>query len=359
MTERPALTITPEGDRFRRGTIGAAIPAWQRTLLSYRALGELSAEDLERLAPYAGDVQMRRQLANLWYPKGWSQGNHMDLLHEIPAARLKMQLHDTVVGGFLPNTRPTWERNLSCYKPSHMYYMGDGRLEIEFTRSAFLKVKVTGFLANGEIAPEGLKIVGRYGNIWKEFEEDLTRDTIEDIAYVIADFLDQMDPVMGGSGGNVMANYGLASWGVWGTLPLSAGGGDAMVLHLVQATTLPSDAQLRDYTDLGNAITGGGGVAVVLCSAAGYTRKDITTTGGGGSNITTNTGLDRKELDYPTQTWSGVAAGQTIAKLFHGYDDDISSGTNANVLPISWHDLDFVLDGNDVILDINDINRAS
>jgi hypothetical protein len=58
---------------------------------------------------------------------------------------------------------------------------------------------------------------------------------------------------------------------------------------------------------------------------------------------------DRVDLDIPDQTWTAVAAGIAWTDLLVAYDNDTTGGTDANIVPLSWHDFAVTPDGSDIV----------
>lgn len=112
--------------------------------------------------------------------------------------------------------------------------------------------------------------------------------------------------------------------------------------------TTETDLNLKRLDDFA-AIEANGLTAEV--TNAGYARKVLTDV----SSITvlvddTN---DRVDLDFPDQTWTGVAAGTAWTDVQVGYDADIAVGTDAAITPISQHDFPITPDGSDITAVIN------
>ena len=61
---------------------------------------------------------------------------------------------------------------------------------------------------------------------------------------------------------------------------------------------------------------------------------------------------DRADLDIPDQTWSSVGSGDNWTDLCIAYDSDSTGGTDANIIPATWHDFSVTSDGNDIIAQI-------
>jgi len=61
---------------------------------------------------------------------------------------------------------------------------------------------------------------------------------------------------------------------------------------------------------------------------------------------------DRVDLDIPDQTWTAVAAGSGWTDLAVNYDNDTTTGTDANIVPLTWHDFVVTPDGSDITAQI-------
>lgn len=59
---------------------------------------------------------------------------------------------------------------------------------------------------------------------------------------------------------------------------------------------------------------------------------------------------NRRDLDIPDQTWTaaGGALNNNVVKLLVCYDSDTTAGTDANIIPVTYHDFVFTSDGTDV-----------
>lgn len=125
------------------------------------------------------------------------------------------------------------------------------------------------------------------------------------------------------------------------------------ILTLAAWNTAASDATLLDLDTIAQ-IEADASTAEVTNS--GYSRKtfaDSTIT------ITYDDTNDRVDIDVADQTWTAVAAGTAWTDLGFGYDSDSTSGTDANVLPVSWHDFAITPDGSDITATIAVFARAA
>lgn len=61
---------------------------------------------------------------------------------------------------------------------------------------------------------------------------------------------------------------------------------------------------------------------------------------------------DRVDLDIPDQTWTAVTAGTGWTDISVCYDNDTTAGTDANIIPLTWHDFIVTPDGSDITAQI-------
>jgi len=119
------------------------------------------------------------------------------------------------------------------------------------------------------------------------------------------------------------------------------------VLTVVLWNTAATDATLKDL-DTVAAIEADASTAEITNS--GYARKSLTD-----ADIVafapddTN---DRVDLDIPDQTFTAVAAGTAITDVSINYDNDSTTGTDSNQVPLTWHDFAVTPDGSDIVLQI-------
>lgn len=106
----------------------------------------------------------------------------------------------------------------------------------------------------------------------------------------------------------------------------------ALVVVVLKATGLASDATLKDLTTVSAVLAASPEVTNV-----GYARKVFTD-----STLTAATPDNTNDvyaLPLPTLTWTNVAAtGGAWAKILVCYDADTTTGTDANITPLTAHD---------------------
>jgi hypothetical protein len=126
-----------------------------------------------------------------------------------------------------------------------------------------------------------------------------------------------------------------------------------LVILILSQTGIEADATLIDKTDVAALVSG----TTDEVTNAGYARKVIDQTGG--ITITYDMVNDRVDVDCPDQTWTGVAAGSNWSDLVTAYDSDSTTGTDANVVPMTLHDFTITPDGSDITAQIAGFYRAS
>ncbi len=124
------------------------------------------------------------------------------------------------------------------------------------------------------------------------------------------------------------------------------GSNSALVIVAINATA--TDATMKDYDTL-SALLGDANVAEV--TNTGYARKTLTDTDL--SAFAPDDANDRVDLDIPDQTWTSVASGDTWTDLVICYDPDTTTGTDANIVPLTLHDFAVTPDGSDITAQIN------
>jgi hypothetical protein len=130
---------------------------------------------------------------------------------------------------------------------------------------------------------------------------------------------------------------------------------NSVILVCAIAAGSTTDASFRDFDTLAQSLPGAGGAAEATNS--GYARKSLTDTDV--VALAPDDTNDRMDCDLPDQTWTAVAAGTNWTDLIIGYDNDSTTGTDANVVPLTLHDFVVTPDGSDITAQINVFFRAS
>jgi hypothetical protein len=111
-----------------------------------------------------------------------------------------------------------------------------------------------------------------------------------------------------------------------------------------------TDAALKDY-DTVTALEGDANAAELTSGVnANYVRKAINEAGVTVAYDDTNEWVD---VDIPDQTWTALGAGGTaITDLLIAFDNDNTAGTDANIVPCTFHAFAVTPDGSDVTAQI-------
>lgn len=120
----------------------------------------------------------------------------------------------------------------------------------------------------------------------------------------------------------------------------------ALIIVILATSGIEADATLIDKDDLAAVVAG----TTAEVTNTNYARKTLTDT-----ELTafapddTN---DRVDLDIPDQTWTAVAAGDGWNDFLVCYDNDTTTGTDANIVPLTQHDFVVTPDGSDITAQI-------
>jgi len=107
----------------------------------------------------------------------------------------------------------------------------------------------------------------------------------------------------------------------------------AFIVLVLRAANLESDAILKDYDTVAALLAG----ATDEATNSGYARKTLTDADL--SAYTVDDTNDRIQLLIPTLTFTTIGAGDVWSKLVIAYDNDTTSGTDTNLIPVTAHDL--------------------
>ena len=122
---------------------------------------------------------------------------------------------------------------------------------------------------------------------------------------------------------------------------------DALVLIALEASGLETDAVLRDKDDFAAVVAG------TTNEQTTVGRKTLT-----GVTVTIDDTNDRVALDAADVTWT-APTGNPIGAVVICYDPDTTGGTDADLIPLTKHDLSWTPDGNNFTLTISDFARAN
>ncbi|MFG3488541.1 hypothetical protein [Streptomyces sp. NPDC047972] len=143
---------------------------------------------------------------------------------------------------------------------------------------------------------------------------------------------------------NLVFNQALGRVASLAALPAAS---DALIAVPLEATGLATDAVMRDYDDLATLLTG------TSNEQTSMGRKTLT-----GVTVTVDDTLDRVAVDCADITWT-AATGNPVGAVVICYDPDTTGGTDADLIPLTKHDVSLTPDGNSFTLSVADFYRAS
>ena len=122
---------------------------------------------------------------------------------------------------------------------------------------------------------------------------------------------------------------------------------DALIAVPLEATGLVTDATMRDYDDLAAILAGASNEQTTMG------RKTLASV-----TVTVDDTNDRVAVDCADITWT-AATGNAIAAVVICYDPDTTTGTDADLIPLTKHDVALTPDGNSFTLSVADFYRAT
>lgn len=108
-----------------------------------------------------------------------------------------------------------------------------------------------------------------------------------------------------------------------------------------------TDATLKDYDTVAQVEADANAAEI---TNSGYSRQVMDQTAG--ITITIDDTNDRVDVDIPDVTKTAVAAGTAITDAMVAYDSDSTGGTDANIVPISFHAFAVTPDGSDITMQV-------
>lgn len=143
---------------------------------------------------------------------------------------------------------------------------------------------------------------------------------------------------------NIVLNIALGKIKYFAELPAA---NDALIAVPLESSGLVSDATMRDYDDLQALLAGASNEQTTMG------RKTLT-----GVTVTVDDTNDRVAIDCADITWT-AATGNAVGALVICYDPDTTAGTDADLIPLTKHDLTLSPDGSDITVTIADFFRAT
>ena len=122
----------------------------------------------------------------------------------------------------------------------------------------------------------------------------------------------------------------------------------ALIIVMLKASE--ADAVLQDYDDLGALLGAGGNTEANFTNYERFTLTDAADA----PSIAVDDTNNRKDADFPdlTITSAGGASNNALTKALVCYDSDTGAGTDANIIPLTYHDFAVTTNGNDLILQV-------
>lgn len=143
---------------------------------------------------------------------------------------------------------------------------------------------------------------------------------------------------------NLVFNRALGMVSYYASLPAA---NDGLVLVPLESSGLETDAVLRDKDDLAAVVAG------TTNEQTTVGRKTLTSV-----TVTVDDTNDRVALDAGDVTWTSPT-GNAIGAVVICYDPDTTTGTDADLIPLTKHDVTWSPDGNNFSLTISDFFRAT
>ena len=143
---------------------------------------------------------------------------------------------------------------------------------------------------------------------------------------------------------NITFNVALGRAAALAALPAAS---DALILIPLESSGLETDAVLRDKDTFADVVAG------TTNEQTTVGRKTLT-----GVTVTVNDTNDRVEIDAADVTWTSPT-GTAIGAMVICYDPDGTTGTDADLIPVTKADVTWSPDGTTFTLAIADFFRAS
>lgn len=122
---------------------------------------------------------------------------------------------------------------------------------------------------------------------------------------------------------------------------------DALVMVPLESSGLVADATMRDYDTLADILAGASNEQTTVG------RKTLASV-----TATVDDTNDRVNLDAADVVWT-AGTGNAVGAVVICYDPDTTAGTDADLVPLTKHDVAWTPDGTDFTLTVSDFARAS
>lgn len=143
---------------------------------------------------------------------------------------------------------------------------------------------------------------------------------------------------------NITLTVALGRVAYYASLPAT---NDGLVLIALESSGLETDAVLRDKDTFADIVSG--------------TTNEQTTVGRkplSSVTVTVDDTNDRVAIDAADVTWT-APTGNAVGAVVICYDPDTTSGTDADLIPLTKHDLAWTPDGNNFTLTVADFCRVT
>jgi hypothetical protein len=127
---------------------------------------------------------------------------------------------------------------------------------------------------------------------------------------------------------------------------------DALIVVLLKSAGLEADDTLNNYDDLATLLA----AANDECDFTNYARKTAANV-----TVTVDDTNNRVDIDFDdlVYTNAGGATNNSVGKLLVCYDGDTGAGGDANIVPLSYHDMVFTTDGTTQTITVSNAMRAA
>ena len=136
---------------------------------------------------------------------------------------------------------------------------------------------------------------------------------------------------------DITFNIALGKVAYYASLPAA---NDALVMVPLEASGLESDAVLKDKNTLADVLAGATNEQTTLG------RKTLAAV-----TVTVDDTNDRVDVDCADVTWV-AASGNPVGAVVVCYDPDTTSGTDADLVPLTKHDFPFTPNGTDAVVQV-------
>lgn len=130
---------------------------------------------------------------------------------------------------------------------------------------------------------------------------------------------------------NITLNVALGRVAHYASLPAA---NDGLVMVPLEATGLVADTVMRDYDTLADLLAGASNEQTTVG------RKALTNI-----TVTVNDTDNRVDIDCDNVTWTSPT-GNPVGAVVICYDPDTTGGTDADLIPVTKHDVTWTPDGN-------------